>query len=493
LQTARQLLRATLEAKLSGRYRIDQELGFGGMAVVYKAENLELGRPVALKVLRPDRILDPEIAQRFRTEALAIARLTHPHIVAIHARGEDPDLMWFEMDYIDGGTLQDLFAMGPVEWPRLLRLLAQAASALASAHAMGVIHRDIKPSNMMLAGSQDHLVMTDFGIAKILGRTTLTETGVTLGTVAYMSPEQLMAQEVTGATDQYSLGVVAYEGLMGRQPFAAEGTGPAALERLRVPIASLLTERPELPSDVNLLVQRMLAPDPADRWADLKAVQRIAEEIAVSGQSHYMHGTGVTRRQRSQRRGLVVAGATTLGLLVLATTQLGNREPDPVVPPPIDGQLTVGGSILSDSTVRIPVPVPPPPAAPASEPRRPPASSEERRRVNRDTQAFEGTPQGGPDSTVQTPSGVEDPPVPPTRTTGTLRIASPVAGTFVYINGSATPHFLRAEFQDIEVPAGRVTLTLVNNRPGCQVREDVVTVDAGQVRSLRRSADCPDD
>jgi len=492
LQTARELLRATLESRLGGRFRIDQELGFGGMAVVYKAENLELGRPVALKVLRPDRILDPEITQRFRTEALAIARLTHPHIVAIHARGEDPDLMWFEMDYVDGGTLQDLFVKGPVEWPRLLRLIAQAASALASAHAMGVIHRDIKPSNMMLSGSQDHLIMTDFGIAKILGRTTLTETGVTLGTVAYMSPEQLMAQEVSGATDQYSLGVVAYEGLMGRQPFTAEGAGPATLERLRTPIPSLLAERPELPTDVDLLVQRMLAPDPADRWSDLKAVQRIAEEIAVSGRSHYMHGTGVTRRQRSRRRGLIAAGGLTIGLLAFATSQLGNRQPPGTTEAPIDGQLTVPDTLVSDSSDLTVVPVPPPPPAPLPETRRAPAPRGDGRSRDTSDQGPGGAAPAGDDSSAVSPSLENGSAVVPTRTTATLRIASPLAGTFLYINGSSTPHFLRTEYQDIEVPAGRVTLTLVNNRLGCKPREDVITLGIGEVKPLQRSADCPD-
>ncbi len=492
MQTARELLRATLESRLGGRFRIDQELGFGGMAVVYKAENLELGRPVALKVLRPDRIIDPDITQRFRTEALAIARLTHPHIVAIHARGEDPDLMWFEMDYIDGGTLQDLFAKGPVEWPRLLRLVAQAASALASAHAMGVIHRDIKPSNMMLAGSQDHLIMTDFGIAKILGRTTLTETGVTLGTVAYMSPEQLMAQEVTGATDQYSLGVVAYEGLMGKQPFTSEGAGPAALERLRVPVPSMLTERPDLPVDVDLLVQRMLAPDPADRWSDLKAVQRIAEEIAVSGRSHYMHGTGATRRQRSRRRSVIAAGGVAIGLLAFATSQLSNREPPGTTEPPIDGQLTVPDSLVSDSADLTVVPVPPPPPAPLPETRRAPVSREAEGGLDTPVQGSGSAAPAGDDSSAMSPSLESDSAVVPARTTATLRIASPLAGTFLYINGSSTPYLLTTEYQNIEVPAGRVSLTLINNRTGCRPREDVVTLSPGELKPLHRSADCPD-
>lgn len=502
MQTARELLRATLETRLSQRYRIGEELGFGGMAVVYRAENLELGRSVALKVLRPDRIIDPDITLRFRTEALAIARLTHPHIIAIHARGEDPELMWFEMDYVDGGSLADLFEKGTVDWARMMRFVAQAASGLHSAHTLGVIHRDIKPSNLLLTSSHDHLVITDFGIAKILGRTTLTETGVTLGTVAYMSPEQMMAQEVTAATDQYSLGAVAFEGLTGQQPFHADSTGQLTLEKLRRPIPSILEGHPDVPAGVEALITRMLAPDPAGRWPDLRAVQRIAEELAVSGRSPAMEKIGTGRHRRVRRRAWATAGLALVGLGAWGAVQLQpwNRQAEDGTDPPAtetqattpvdstnDGLMTANTDSLTGAPTGDAQPVTREAGPVALRNEGEPSTTPSNRRGQRDAAADPPLlQQPGPDTNTAAPVTAQLP------TTGTLRIASSLPGTFLYLNGSTSPFLLREEFQDIEVPAGEVTMVVRSNQAGCTPREDALTIRPGEVRALRRTAVCPE-
>ncbi|HXI19715.1 MAG TPA: serine/threonine-protein kinase, partial [Gemmatimonadales bacterium] len=209
-----------LRQETLGEYEVMGELGRGGMATVYLAQDLALDRRVAIKVVTTP-LLDEGLAERFRREARTAASLNHPHIIPIYAVRERNPLLYFVMKFIRGQSLDPILkSLGPFPIPMAELVLSQTASALGYAHRRGIIHRDVKPANIML-DDEGWVVVTDFGIAKVPSATGLTMTGVTVGTPAYMSPEQCMGREVTGASDQYSLGVVAYEILTGRKPFVA--------------------------------------------------------------------------------------------------------------------------------------------------------------------------------------------------------------------------------------------------------------------------------
>ena len=217
-----------LSGQSLGRYHILEKLGEGGMAVVYKAYDTRLEREVALKIIRrnafsPD-VLD-RVLKRFDREAKSLAKLTHPNIVPIIDYGEYESNPYLVMPYLPGGTLkQRLKEQGRMEWREAARLLAPVADALAYAHEMKLIHRDVKPSNILLT-AQGKAMLTDFGVAKVLDEEItqdLTGTSATVGTPAYMAPEQVMSKTVDHRADIYSLGVVFYEMLTGRRPYEAD-------------------------------------------------------------------------------------------------------------------------------------------------------------------------------------------------------------------------------------------------------------------------------
>src|SRR5436309_2505337 len=212
------LRRATL-----GEYDVLGELGHGGMATVYLAHDLALDRSVAIKVLAPALLAMGEgMVERFKREARTAAALSHPHIIPIYAVKESDEVLYFVMKYVQGRPLDAVIRdVGPLAIPMVQLILAQVSDALSYAHRHGVVHRDIKSANIML-DEEGWAVVTDFGIAKVLQSQGLTLTGVTVGTPTYMSPEQCAMEEVTGASDQYSLGVVAYEMLTGKPLFEGD-------------------------------------------------------------------------------------------------------------------------------------------------------------------------------------------------------------------------------------------------------------------------------
>ncbi|MEM7417006.1 MAG: protein kinase [Gemmatimonadota bacterium] len=262
-----------LATATTGEFEVMQQLGLGAMGSVYLARDVALSRKVAIKVIASNLLQDEAMVSRFRLEAQTVASLRHPNIVNVHAVREEDSLHYFVMDFIDGPPLRSIVKThAPLEVPVVQALLYQVGSALDYAHhrGKGVIHRDIKPANIMVDREGDAFV-TDFGISKITeSQTGLTQTGATIGTPEYMSPEQCRGEELTGASDQYALGVVAYEMLVGHTPFSGSQYFIMVAHTSEEP-KPILELRPDCPTHVAEAVHRMLAKDPTDRYPDLES------------------------------------------------------------------------------------------------------------------------------------------------------------------------------------------------------------------------------
>jgi serine/threonine protein kinase len=261
------LRRATL-----GHYDIHGELGQGGMATVYLAHDIALDRKVAIKVMSPALFATAGMVERFKREARTAAALSHPHIIPIYAVRDGSDFVYFVMKFVEGRSLESITrAAGPLPLPLVRAVLYQVGEALGYAHRRGVVHRDVKPANIML-DTDGWVVVTDFGIAKVAETQGLTMTGATIGTPSYMSPEQCEAKrELTGASDQYSLGIVAYEMLAGRLPFLADTTIGLLYAQVHEPPPPIADLRPDCPPQTAAALMRMVEKDPAQRWPDVEA------------------------------------------------------------------------------------------------------------------------------------------------------------------------------------------------------------------------------
>jgi tRNA A-37 threonylcarbamoyl transferase component Bud32 len=267
---------------LDGRYQLGSLLGAGGMARVYLATDRVLERQVAVKVLSPSDAQDPVFVERFRREARAAARLSHPNIVAVFDSGSDADQPYLVMEYVPGQSLAQLLArQGRLAPRRAVELAIQVCAALAAAHAQGLVHRDIKPANVLVS-PDGKVKVTDFGIVKASAATTLTGTGTVLGTAAYLSPEQAQGGPVDARSDLYGLGCVLYELLCGSPPF---GSGA---DRSPVAIATRhVSEPPEPPSARNpqvapaleTVMLTTLAKDPAQRYQSAVELQHALERV----------------------------------------------------------------------------------------------------------------------------------------------------------------------------------------------------------------------
>lgn len=259
-----------LRDALSGRYRIDRPLGQGGMAFVYLAHDVKHEREVAVKVLKPE--LSATIgAERFLREIRVAAQLQHPNILALYDSGEADSFLYYVMPFVQGESLRDKLnheRQLPIE--EALRFTREAAEALGYAHSRGVVHRDIKPENILIQGG--HALVADFGIAKAVQSASaqkLTETGMAVGTPHYMSPEQSLGGELDGRSDQYSLGCVLYELLIGQPPFDGPNAMAVIARHSLEQVPSLQVVRPSVPDLVEDIVHRMLEKTPADRFSDM--------------------------------------------------------------------------------------------------------------------------------------------------------------------------------------------------------------------------------
>ena len=320
-----------LNAALSERYAIERELGAGGMATVYLAEDLRHHRQVALKVLRPE-IAATLGAGRFAREIEVAARLQHPNILPLHDSGEADGFFFYVMPYVEGESLRDRLARGgELPIPDAVRILMEVADALSEAHAHGVVHRDIKPDNVMLRGR--HALVTDFGVAKAVteatGRQVLTSAGVALGTPAYMAPEQATADpHQDHRVDIYALGVLGYELLTGRAPFPATTAQEMLAAHVTAVPEPLEQHRPTVSPALAAGVMKCLATKPADRWQTADELLAQLEPLATpSG------GTTPTRTRpvgplgRLPRWAKWAAGVAAVAVVALVVSQLLKSKP----------------------------------------------------------------------------------------------------------------------------------------------------------------------
>ncbi|HEU5381177.1 MAG TPA: FHA domain-containing serine/threonine-protein kinase [Ktedonobacteraceae bacterium] len=256
-----------LVGKSLGQFRIVERIGAGGMATVFKAYQPVLDRYVAVKVLPDYHARDPIFKERFLREARSVAKLDHPNIVQIYLFGEEDNITYIVMQYVDGGTLKDkLKQTGTLPVAEALKFVIQAAEGLGAAHEHGIIHRDVKPANMLLR-KDGHLLLSDFGIVKILeGTTNLTRVGTGIGTPQYMSPEQGTGQAVDRSSDIYSLGIVLFHCLTGRVPFNADSPLTITVKHLNEPLPVAFLRHAGVPPQIEKVIVKMTAKAPADRY-----------------------------------------------------------------------------------------------------------------------------------------------------------------------------------------------------------------------------------
>jgi serine/threonine-protein kinase len=300
-----------LQEALAGRYSLERELGRGGMGIVYLAREVRLDRPVALKLLPPQYAAQSAQRERFLREARTAARLSHPHIVPIHAVDEVGAFVFIVMAYVEGETLeQRIRARGPLPATEAARILRELAWALAYAHAQGVVHRDIKPGNILLEAGSGRALVSDFGIAYVSDTRSLADTAEVIGTAEYMSPEQAAGKAVDGRSDLYALGAVGYYMLSGRVPFEGATIAATLAKQITQAAAPLSSVAPEVPAPLALpgqgakrALRRRRAAGRGDRPGT-----RAARDPTRAAQVHGASPGSISVDGRARGRGCVVSG-----------------------------------------------------------------------------------------------------------------------------------------------------------------------------------------
>ncbi|HSS51896.1 MAG TPA: serine/threonine-protein kinase [Thermoanaerobaculia bacterium] len=302
---------ADLAGHQVGRYRLLREIGGGGMGTVYEAEDTQLGRRVAVKLLPPEYSRDRRAKERFLREARTAAAVDHPNLCTVHDAGESEGRLYIVLSFYEGETLRDRIRRGPMPLAEAREVAIQVARGLARAHEAGIVHRDIKPANVILPRRGEAKIL-DFGIARLEGdEVSLTRTGASWGTPAYMSPEQARGEPVDGRTDVWSLGVMIYEMVAGRRPFGGE-----SIEAL---VSSILTQepeplerlRPDVPPELAQVVDKALAKAPEERYAN-------AAELLADLELERAPGRRPSRRRKALRVGQLAAALAAFVLLVFA-------------------------------------------------------------------------------------------------------------------------------------------------------------------------------
>jgi TolB-like protein/Flp pilus assembly protein TadD len=318
-------------------YKILEKLGEGGMGVVYKAEDTRLKRTVALKFLPPELMRDSEAKERFLHEAQAAAALEHPHICNIYEIDESEDQIFIVMSCFDGQTLKEKIESGPLKIEEALKIAIQAAEGLQAAHEKGIIHRDIKSSNIMI-NEKGQVKIMDFGLAKLKGQTKLTREGSTLGTAAYMSPEQAQGVDVDHRTDIWSLGVVLYEMITGQLPFKGEYEQAVVYSIMNEQPEPLTALRTGIPMELERIVNKTLAKVPSERYqhaddmvVDLRALLPLSGSLKSK----------VTTKVKPQKKWLTIAAAIIIILLAAGVGFLLKKQTQAPVPEKTAGKIKI--------------------------------------------------------------------------------------------------------------------------------------------------------
>jgi eukaryotic-like serine/threonine-protein kinase len=323
---------------LSGRYRLEAKLGSGGMSTVYLARDQTLDRAVAVKVMHREMSEQEDQLQRFRQEARAVAKLTHPNVVSVIDAGEDGGHPYIVFEYVKGETLKQRIArVGALDTQEAIAYAIEVARGLGVAHARNMVHRDIKPQNVLI-DEEGRAKLTDFGISRQLEQDGMTATGRVLGTTDYVAPEQAMGRATDPRSDVYSLGVVLYEMLVGQVPFHAESQVGVAMKHVNEELPDVQRRRPEVSAAVALVVERATAKDPVERYASIGEMVEDLEtalevEAARAGSTtgeatSVLDAVPVPRRKLSQRARwswaaivalLLVAGAALLAVQLISS------------------------------------------------------------------------------------------------------------------------------------------------------------------------------
>jgi serine/threonine-protein kinase len=290
-QSARSLIPAGLSGQQIAGFRLEHEIGHGGMAVVYRAQDLALGRIVAVKLLAPELARNESFRLRFASESRAAAAIDHPHIIPVFAAGESEGVLYIAMRYVEGRDLRSLLdRRGTLPVPQAVRITTQIASALDAAHAHGLVHRDVKPGNVLVAEGTDsehpeHVYLTDFGLTKKSSSLTgFTTVGQFVGTVDYVAPEQISGRPVDGRGDLYSLGCLVFELLTGSAPYQRDDDLALLWAHLHAPPPLVGEVRPGLPPALDAVLAKALAKEPEDRYPtcmEFAAALRAASSAVV--------------------------------------------------------------------------------------------------------------------------------------------------------------------------------------------------------------------
>jgi hypothetical protein len=330
-----------------GGYQIADEIGRGGMAIVYRAYQPQLERWVAIKILQSTAARGEEFLARFRREARAIAALRHPNILTIYDYGEEHGIAYIVMEYVPGGTLKARLSGQPMEWPDAATLILPVGRALSYAHSQGVVHRDVKPANILLP-RPDWPLLADFGLVKLIGHQQgITRPGSSVGTPAYVSPEQAAGEEVDHHSDIYSLGIVLYELLTGRLPFEAESPVDMMFRRLHEPPLPPRRLNPHITPQLEGAIVRALARDPAARHPNMEAlVDDLSRLPGATGRpvlppSHVAEGARATARlgtlaPMAGSRLVVTGTGAVLYLPQQAEVLIGRADPHVTLQPDVD-------------------------------------------------------------------------------------------------------------------------------------------------------------
>jgi predicted Ser/Thr protein kinase len=351
---------------IAGRYEVEAVLGTGGMSTVYRARDRELQRTVAVKLLDPRWADDPEFVGRFRDEARAAARLTHPNVVGVLDRGIDEGREYIVFEHVEGETLKQIVAReGPLPPERAAGLGCGVSRALAAAHAAGIVHRDVKAQNI-LVGADGRPRVTDFGVARVPDAEQRTETGAIVGTGTYIAPEQAQGERVSGAADVYALGVVLYELVVGTPPFDGANPVTVAMRHVNDPVPRVAAARADCPPELATLIESCLAKDPAARPAPGDVAVRLerlargaAEPSAEEDRTLVISRRPAPRRSAPRRRRTVLlAVGAALAAAVLAAVLLARGVGDTGAGTPVDvaaiaSHDPVGGDGERDDTVAL--------------------------------------------------------------------------------------------------------------------------------------------